>query len=95
MKLSDVHGTRKRWNPHKILEKQLQPVVKPVAEKKPRLGQGRVGIKRKVKIAPPSQKKEDSISQGFLRPKPITSVDEAVLAVDPLVPVPFPEIPRR
>ena len=78
MKLPDVHETRKRLDPHKITEKQLQPVEKPVIEKKPRLGQGRAGIKRKVKLTPPSQKKEDSIGPGFLRPKTITGGDEAV-----------------
>ena len=94
VKLPEVHRTRKGLDPHKILEKQLQPVVKPVIEKKPRLGQGRAGIKRKVKLAPPSQKKEDSIGPDFPRPKPIISSDEAVLAVDPIVSVPFPKIPR-
>ena len=58
VKLPEVHGTRKGLDPHKILEKQLQPVVKPVIETKPRLGQGRAGIKRKVKLAPPSQRKK-------------------------------------
>ena len=33
VKLPEVHGTRKRLDPHKILKKQLQPVVKPVTEK--------------------------------------------------------------
>ena len=58
------------------------------------MGQGRAGIKRKVKLAPPAQKKEDSIGPDFPRPKPIISSDEAVLAVDPIVPVPLPEILR-
>ena len=39
VQLPEVHGTRKKLDPHKIPEKQLQPVVKPVIEKKPRLGQ--------------------------------------------------------
>ena len=78
VKLPEVHGTRKGLDLHKILEKQPQPVVKPVIEKKPRLGQGRAGIKRKVKLAPPSQKKEDSIGPDFPRPKPTISSDEAV-----------------
>ena len=50
VKLPEVHGTRKGLDPHKIPEKQLHPVVKPVIEKKPRLGQGRAGIKREVKL---------------------------------------------
>ena len=43
VKLPEVCGTRKGLDPHKILEKQLQPVVKSVIEKKPRLGQVRAG----------------------------------------------------
>ena len=82
-----------RLDPHKILEKQLQPVVKTVTEKKPRLGQGRAGIKSGAKLAPPSQKKEDSIGPDFSRPKPIISSDEAVSAVDLILPVPLLEIP--
>ena len=82
VKLQEVHGTRKGLDPHKIQEKQPQPVVKLVIEKKPRLGQGRAGIKRKVKLVPPSQKREDSIGPDFSRPKPIISSDEAVSAVD-------------
>ena len=34
VKLPEVHGTRKRLDPHKIPEKQLQPGVKVVIEKK-------------------------------------------------------------
>ena len=94
VKLPEVHGIRKRLDPHTIQEKQPQPVVKLVTEKKPKLGQGRARIKRKVKLAPPFQKKEDSIGPDFPRPKPIISSDEAVLAVDPIIPVPLPKIPR-
>ena len=57
------------------------------------MGQGRAGIKRKVKLAPPSQK-EVSIGQDFSRPKPIISSDEAVSAVDSIVPIPLSEVPR-
>ena len=94
VQLPEVHGTKKGLDPHRIPEKQLQPVAKPVIEKKPRLGQGRAGIKRKVKLAPSSQKKEDSIGPDFPKPKPIISSDEAMLAVDPIVPIPLPEVPR-
>ena len=55
VQLPEVHGSRKRLDPHKIPEKQPQPTVRPSIEKKPRLGQGRAGMRRKVKIAPPSQ----------------------------------------
>ena len=94
VQLPEVHGTRKGLDPHKIPEKQLQPVVKLTIEKKPRLGQGRVGIKRKVNLAPPSQKKEVSIAPDFTRPKPISGSDEAVLAVDSIVPISLLEVPR-
>ena len=63
-------------------------------EKQLRLGQGRAGIKRKVKLAPPSQKEEASIGPDIIRPKPIIGSDEDVLAVDPILPIPLPEIPR-
>ena len=58
MQLPEVHGTRKGLDPHKILEKQPQLIVRLIIEKKPRSGQGRAGIKRKVWLAPPSQKKK-------------------------------------
>ena len=82
VQLSEVHGTRKGLGPHKVPEKQLQPIVKLTIEKKPRLSQGRAGIKRKVKLAPPFQKEEVSIGPDFSRPKPISSSDEAVSAVN-------------
>ena len=94
MQLPEVHRTRKGLDPHKILEKQLQPIVRLTIEKRPRLGQGRAGIKRKVQLAPPSQKKE-VIGPDSSRPKPIIISDEAVLAVDPILPVPLPEVPRN
>ena len=94
VQLPEVHGTRKGLDPHKIPEKQPQPIVRPIIEKKPRLGQGRAGIKRKVRLAPSSQKKE-IIGPDSSRPKPIIISDEAVLAVDPTLSVPLPEIPRN
>ena len=50
----EVDGSRKEVDPHKILEKQPQPIVSSNIERKPRLGQGRAGVRRKIK-APPSQ----------------------------------------
>ena len=58
------------------------------------MGQGRAGIKRKVKLAPPSQKEEASIGPDIIRPKPIIVSDEAVLAVHPILPIASAEIPR-
>ena len=92
--MPEVHGTRKGLDPHKIPEKQLHPVVKPLIEKKPWLGQVEQGIKRKVKLVPPSQKKEVSIGPDFSRPKPIIISDKAVSVVDP-IPIPLPKVYRN
>ena len=46
VQLPEVHGTRKGLDPYKILEKQPQPIVRPIIEKKPRSGQGS-GTKKK------------------------------------------------
>ena len=70
MQLPKVHGTRKGLDTHKIPEKQLQPIVRPSIEKRPRLGQGRAGMRRKVKLAPPSQKNGVSTGPGFSGSKP-------------------------
>ena len=94
VQLPEVHGTRKGLDPHKVLEKQSQPIIRPIIEMKPRLGQGRAGIKRKARLAPPSLKKE-SIGPDSSRPKPIIISDEAVLAIDPTLPVSLPKIPRN
>ena len=74
-------------DPHKILEKQQQPIVGLDIEKKPRLGKGRAGLRRK--IAPPSQH-----GPGSSKSKPIIINSEAVSVVEPKVPKPVPEIPR-
>ena len=94
VQLSEVHGSRKGLDPHKILEKQPQPIVRQSIEKKPRLGQGRAGRRRKVKLAPPSQKNGDSTAPGSSESKPIIINGEAVSAVDPILPKPLSEISR-
>ena len=91
VQLPKVHGTRKGLDPNKIPEKQPQPIVRLIIEKKPRLGHGRARIKRKARLAPPSQKKE-IIGPDSSRPKPIIVSDEAVSAVDPTLPVSLSEI---
>ena len=48
--LPEVHGSRKRLDPHRIPEKQPQPIVGFDVDRKPRIGQGRAGVRRK---APP------------------------------------------
>ena len=75
-------------DPHKIPEKQPQPIVRLSIEKRPRLGQGRAGI-RKTK-APPSQ----YTCPGSSESKPIIINGEAVSAVDPILSKPLSEIPR-
>ena len=89
VQLPEVHGSRKGLVPHKILEKQPQPIVRSSIEKKPRLGQGRVGMRRKTK-APPSQ----YTGPGSSESKSIVINGEAVSAVDPILPKPILEIPR-
>ena len=76
-------------DPHKIPEKQPQPIVGLDIDKKPRLGQGRAGVRRKIN-ALPSQYTGPESSES----KPIIIIDEAVSAADPVPPKPMLEIPR-
>ena len=94
VQLPEVHGSRKGLDPHKIPEKQLLPMVRLSIEKKPQLDQGRAGMRRKVKLAPPSQKNGVSTGPGSSESKPIIINDEAVSAVDPILPKPLSEILR-
>ena len=80
VQLPEVHGTWRGLDPHKIPEKQLQPKVRLIIEKKPRLGQGRAGMRRKINLAPPSQKIGVSTGPGSSESKPIIINGEAVLA---------------
>ena len=41
VQLPEVHGSRKRLDPHRIPEKQPKPIVGLDIERKPRIGQGR------------------------------------------------------
>ena len=91
VQLPEVHGTRKGLDPHKILEKQPQPIVRPAIENKPRLGQGRAEMRRKIKIAPPSQKIGVNTGPGSSKSKPIIIDGEAV-SVDPILPKPLIEV---
>ena len=50
VQLPEVHGSRKRLGPHRIPEKQIQPITRLEVDSKPRIGQGRAGVRRK---APP------------------------------------------
>ena len=64
-----MHGPRKRLDPHKIPEKQPQPITGLDVERKPRIGQRRAGVRRKV--PPPLDPR-----QGTSASKPIVFSDE-------------------
>ena len=69
VQLPEVYGSRKSLDPHRIPEKQSQPIVRLDVYRKPRIGQGRAGVRRK---APPLS---DS-RQGTSASKPIVISDE-------------------
>ena len=81
VQLPEVHGSRKGLVPHKKPENQPQPIVKLDVDRKPRIGQGRAGVKRK---APPllDPKQGTSTSKpivigseiDFKRPEPILEI---------------------
>ena len=69
VELPEVHGSRKELDPHSILERQIQPIARLEIDKRPRIGQGRPGMRRK---APPilDARQRTSVS------KPIVIDDE-------------------
>ena len=69
VELPEVHGSRKGFDPHRIPEKQTQPIASLEVDRKPRIGQGRAGVRRK---APPLS---DS-RQRTTASKPIIITDE-------------------
>ena len=83
--LPEVHGSKKGLNPHKKSENQPQPIVSLEIGIKPRLGQGRARVRRKMK-APPSSYPRPGTSKS----RPVVVKDE----VDPILPKPMSEIPR-
>ena len=83
VQLPEVHGSRKGLDLHKIPEKQSQPMIGLDVDRKPRLGQGRAGVRRKV----PSSSMP---RPGTFESRPIVIKDE----VDPILPKPMSEIPR-
>ena len=89
VQLPEIHGSRKGLDPHKILEKQPQPIVRSNIEEKARLGQGRARMRRKTKAPPPQY-----TGPGSAESKPIVINGEAVSAVDPMLPKAIIEIPR-
>ena len=66
-------------------EKQPQPIIGLDVDRKPRLGQGRAGVRRKMKALPSSYTRP-----GTSESRPIVIKDEA----DPISPKPMSEIPR-
>ena len=90
MQLPEVHGSRNGLDPHKIPEKQPQPIVRLSIEKKPRLGLGRAGMRGKVKFDLPSLNTGPGSSQS----KPTLIIGEALSAIDLILPKPISEIPR-
>ena len=64
-----MHGSRKSLDPHRILERQSQPIVRLDVDRKPRIGQGRASVRRK---APPLL----DLRQGTSASKPIIIDDE-------------------
>ena len=83
VQLPEVHGSRKRLDPHRIPEKQPQPIAGLDVDRKPRIGQGRAGVRRKV--LPHLDSK-----QGTSTSKPIVISDE----IGPRTPKSIMEIPR-
>ena len=64
-----MHGSRKRLDPHRIPEKQSQPILSSDVDRKPRIGQGRAGVRRKALPFLDSR-------QGTSTSKPIVISDE-------------------
>ena len=83
VQLPEVHGSRKRLDPHRIPEKQPQPIAGLDIDRKPRIGQGRAGVRRKALPLLDSR-------QGTSTSKPIVISDE----IGPRIPESIVEIPR-
>ena len=83
VQLPEVHGSRKRLDPHRIPEKQPQPIAGLDVDRKPRIGQGRAGVRRK---ALPLL----DLRQGTCTSKPIVISDE----IGPTTPKSIAEILR-
>ena len=83
VQLPEVHGSRKGLDPHKKPENQPQPIVSSDVDRKPRIGQGRAGVRRKpLPLLDPRQ--------GTSASKPIIISDE----IGPKRPKSIMEIPR-
>ena len=67
--MPEVHGSRKGLDPHKKPENQPQPIVRLDVDRKPRISQGRAGVRRKAPTLLDSR-------QGTSASKPIVISDE-------------------
>ena len=79
VKLPEVHGVEKGLDPH--IKAGRQRLVSPMTDmrnpiSKPRIGPGRAGIRRKVKIVPPLQTPAPEASQSL--PETVTQLQETV-----------------
>ena len=89
VQLPEVYGSRKGLDLHKMPEKQPQPIASSEIDRKPRLGQGSTGVKRKIKALP-----SQYTGPGSSESKPIIIDGKAVSAIDATLPKPILEIPR-
>ena len=83
VQLPEVHGSRKRLDPHRVPKKQSQPIAGLDVDRKPRIGQGRAGVRRKALPLLDSR-------QGTSASKPIVIGDE----IESKRPTIITEIPR-
>ena len=80
VQLPEVYGSEKRLDPHKVPEKQPHPVMESDVERKPRLGQGRAGVRRTaLPLLDPKQvfstSKPIIISDGISSKMPKSMID--------------------
>ena len=72
VQLPEVHGSKKRLDPHKIPEKQPQPTIELDVERKPRIGQGRAGMRKRA-LSPFYPKQGTSTSKPIVMSNGIES----------------------
>ena len=72
VELPEVHGSRKGLDPHMIPEKQTQPIARLEVDRKPRIGQGRAGVR--IKAPPFLDSRQRTITS---KPKVITDEIES------------------
>ena len=80
VQLPEVNGSKKRLDPHKVPEKQPQPITESDVERKTRIGQGRAGVRRRaLPLLDPKQGTSASkpivISDGIASKMPKSMID--------------------